>query len=69
MEVSRRSRICAAAAVQIAGRLVRQNQDGSLTSARATATRCFWPPGQLGRRMSRAIHEPDAPPSNSMALS
>ena len=25
--------LCAAAAVQIAGRLVRQNQDGSLTSA------------------------------------
>ena len=51
---------CAAAAVQIAGRLVRQNQDGSLTSARATATRCFGLP-TAGRPMSRAIHEPDAP--------
>ena len=45
--------LCAAAAVQIAGRLVRQNQDGSLTSARATATRCFWPPDSSAGRCPR----------------
>jgi hypothetical protein len=34
----------AGAAVEVAGRLVGQDQLGSLTSARAIATRCCWPP-------------------------
>ena len=42
-------------------RSARPPESGRSTSARATATRALLASRQLGRPMSRAIHEPDAP--------
>ena len=60
--------LCAAAAVQIAGRLVRQNQGRVVDQCPATATRCFWPPDSSAGRCPARSMSPTRP-SNSMALS
>ena len=60
--------LCAAAAVQIAGRLVRQNQGRVVDQCPCDGNALLLASRQLGRPMSRAIHEPDAP-EQLMALS
>ena len=49
----------AGARVEVAGRLVGQDQAGSVTSARATATRCCWPPDSSPGRCSTRSARPD----------
>ena len=48
-------------AVQIAGRLVRQNQGRVVDQCPCDGNALLLASRQLGRPMSRAIHEPDAP--------
>ena len=60
--------LCAAAAVQIAGRLVRQNQGQVVDQCPCDGNALLLASRQLGRPMSARSMSPTRP-SNSMALS
>ena len=55
-----RQHLLAGVGVEVAGGLVGEDSAGSLTSARAMATRCCWPPESSVGQVLHAVAQPDA---------